>query len=275
MLPTFIVIGAAKAGTTSLSAYLRAHPQVFVSSPKEPHFFFHNWDRGVSWYETLFEPGRAQSARGEASTSYSQAPHVPGVPERIASVVPDVKLVYVIRNPVDRIRSQYAHFVDRWRESLSLEQAIISRPVYLNASRYAAQLEMYLAHFQREQILIVSSEELRVNREAVLRQVFNFIEVDANAPIHTSHLQLNRTADKRLPPASVDAGRRMLRRTGLSRLVPKTVKGRVRTALSKPIPSNNLEISPEVEEAIWEELKRDLEHLRGLVGPNFDLWGRA
>lgn len=127
-LPTFIVVGAMKAGTTSLAAYLGSHPEVFVTTPKEARFFGsssdENWPRGLGWYRQLFTSSAGARARGEASPGYTMAPHVPHVPERIASVVPDVRLVYLLRNPVGRIRSAYIDRSSRGVESMPLREAL-------------------------------------------------------------------------------------------------------------------------------------------------------
>lgn len=275
VLPTFLVIGAAKSGTTSLSAYLGAHPEVFMASPKEPHFFYHNWDRGLFWYESLFELGRDHMARGEASTSYSQAPHVPGVPRRIASTIPDAKLIYIIRNPVDRIRSQYGHHVDKWRQSGSIEAAIRQRPSYLNTSRYAFQIENFLRFFERDQLLVISSEDLLAHRKSVLDEVFDFIGVSRGVTIETVDIELNRTVDKRRPLGGADFARSVLRRFGMSDVLSPASKHRLKRIWSRTIEESRLEMPRDIEEEIWKELQTDLESLRVILGPEFNLWGRA
>ena len=106
-LPTFLVIGAPKAGTTSLHDHLRGHPDVFMPTRKEPDFFFRDaaWREGIASYARLFRRAGSVTAVGETSTSYSRYPHVPDVPERIALVVPDARLIYLVRHPVERMVS--------------------------------------------------------------------------------------------------------------------------------------------------------------------------
>lgn len=137
----------------------REHPDIFVTDPKEAQFFGsgndHNWSRGLGRHQQLFAGSDTAKARGEASPGYTLAPHIPHVPERIASVVPEAKLVYLLRNPVDRIRSAYLDRASRGVEILSLPAALEAKPRYLDASRYAYQLERYLEHFPREQTLAV------------------------------------------------------------------------------------------------------------------------
>src|ERR687895_490160 len=109
MLPNFLIIGAAKAGTTSMWAYLREHPQVFMAEPKELHFFVaeSNWKRGMRWYESHFQDATNAVAIGEACGAYTRFPRFRGVSERIASIVPHARLIYLVRHPIDRMVSNY------------------------------------------------------------------------------------------------------------------------------------------------------------------------
>jgi hypothetical protein len=275
MLPTFIVIGAAKCGTSSLAAYLRGHPQVFMTDPKEPHFFSRRRAGGLESYESLFAGSEGYLARGEASTSYTQAPRFHGVPGSIHAAVPDVRLIYLVRDPVERIRSQYLHYVDRGRERRTLERAVVEDPDYLDTSRYAHQLELFLEHFRRDQLLVLANDRLRTDREATVRQVFEFVGVDPDSPTRPLDHELNRSADKRRTPAAVDAARRLVRRSGVGRRVPKSLRVRVHRATSRPIPPAAAQVPDDLAEWIWSELSADLGRLRGIVGPDFDLWGRA
>lgn len=124
-LPTFVVIGAMKAGTVSLRHYLDEHPDVFLGRGGmfgEPNYFVaeYNWSRGRAWYESLFADADADAGQagaiGECSPSYTMAPAFPGVPERMAAVIPDARLVYVVRDPVARMQSMYMHQVSAGRE---------------------------------------------------------------------------------------------------------------------------------------------------------------
>ena len=166
MLPNFIVIGAMKAGTTSLFQYLRDHPDVFMSSPKELHFFSARGGKDLDWYEAHFAAAGTAIAIGEASASYTTYPDSEGVPERIAEVIPDARLIYLVRHPIERMRSHYLHRIGAGKERLPIEQALIDDPIYLGTSRYAARIERYLRCFPREQILIIRSEDLLAMRES-------------------------------------------------------------------------------------------------------------
>src|SRR5947209_8592328 len=119
-LPNFLILGAQKAGTTALYAYLRWHPEITGPSFKEVSFFDRHYARGERWYRAHF-PARRRPFVGEASPSYLFHPLVP---ERVARLLPDARLVAILRNPVDRAFSHYQHEVSLGREPLSFEEAV-------------------------------------------------------------------------------------------------------------------------------------------------------
>lgn len=213
-LPTFLVIGAMKAGTTSLYHYLRNHDEIFMSRIKELDFFVetHNWTRGLDWYRRQFCEGASAPARGEASTLYTKYPEHRGVPERIAAVLPDVRLIYVVRHPIERLRSHYQHRVLTGAETDPPEVAVLQNPVYLDCSRYAMQLEQYLEHFPREQILVVTSESLRAERAATVKEVYGFLGVDTGCVPDALATEFYRTEQRRTYPPLVWWARRMAKR---------------------------------------------------------------
>lgn len=182
-LPDFLVIGAMKAGTTSLYHYLRAHPEVFMAPVKELDFFVEkgNWKRGLGWYREQFRGAPPNvMAIGEASTSYTKSPTVDGVPERIAAHLPQARLIYVLRDPIARIRSHYQHRVAVGSERAPIEEAVFREPIYLDCSRYAFQVQQYLRYFPVNRLLLITSEELRHSRRPTMRRVYEFLGVDAS-----------------------------------------------------------------------------------------------
>lgn len=224
-LPTFFIIGAPKAGTTSLHAYLDQHPQIQMSAVKEPGFLacdgperdnrkVHRLDR----YERLFDP--AVAVRGEASTSYSEYPRRRGVPERIARLVPDARFIYCVRDPVARTVSHYHQLVATAGESRSLEQALsdLSDPCYpcVCASRYGQQMEQYLRTFPAERMLVVDQTDMLNDRDSTLARIFSFLGVDSTfrSPLFGEEL-LKSEGRRTYPP-------------GVSRFIAKTVRPNTR-----------------------------------------------
>lgn len=157
----FMIIGAQKSGTTSLSYYLSNHPAVCYCLEKEPEFFSTeaNWQDKIDKYHKLFEPQGAQLL-GEASTNYSMLADFPKTAERIHSYNPDTKLIYITRDPVERIRSHYAHRLVRKNVLGDLHTEVLNNPSYIDRSKYYRQIEPYLRLFGKDQILLLLFEEL-------------------------------------------------------------------------------------------------------------------
>lgn len=200
-LPDFLIVGAQKAGTTALYAYLRWHPAITGPSWKEVSYFDRHYRRGASWYRGHFPIRAGGRLVGEASPGYLFHPLAP---ERVRATVPEAKLIALLRDPVDRALSHYHHEVALGREPLSFEEAIEAEPVrtrgeeqqlarepgyfshpwwdytYLARGRYAEQLERWLAVFPREQLLVVPSEELAADPGQIYARVLEFL----GAPRH-------------------------------------------------------------------------------------------
>jgi hypothetical protein len=187
MLPDFLAIGAQRSGTTSLFQVLRRHPEIFMPDVKEVNFFFHDnhYRRGVDYYRSVFAeaPARARAV-GEASPGYICKP---GVARRIHELLPEVKLVAVLRNPVDRAYSQYWDNRRFLAEPLSFEQAmdVALTPDYRHGKRgyfsrgvYIEQLANYLELFGREQLLVLIFEDLKQDPEATFERCFEFLGVE-------------------------------------------------------------------------------------------------
>jgi len=200
-LPDFLVIGAQKAGTTALYAYLRWHPAILGPFWKEVSFFDRHWWRGEAWYRGQL-PFRTEGRLvGEASPSYVFHPLAP---ERVYSLVPDVRLIVLVREPAERAYSHYQHEVALGREPLSFEDALdtederlrgevdrlradpraFSREwwdhAYAARGLYADQIERWLEFFPREQVLIVTTEELGERPAETYASVLAFL----GAPPH-------------------------------------------------------------------------------------------
>jgi hypothetical protein len=178
-LPNLIVIGGLKCGTTSLHHYLNLHPEVAMSRPKELNFFVEelNWPLGPEWYASHF--GAGATVRGESSPHYTNRPRFEGVAQRMRSLLPDARLIYMVRDPIDRMLSHYLHNVGGGYDERPLDEAFADpESAYVNRSRYFFQLEPYLAAFGRERIEIVTREELKRDRRETMSRVFRFVGID-------------------------------------------------------------------------------------------------
>jgi hypothetical protein len=278
VLPTFLVIGAMKSGTTSLWRYLSAHPDVFMCTPKEPNFFIAegNWHLGVDWYASLFVRGVGRRAVGEASVAYTLFPHHRWVPKRIRQVLPEARLVYLMRHPLERMISHYRHMVTKGTERRPIDEALLQTPVYLDASRYALQIEQYLHHFDRSQMLLLTTDELEARREEALRRVYAFIGVDPGFLPEIADRAYHR-ADELRRPTRITFFMRRRKRTRLywrlRRMVPESVWAAAYRATSRRPPPSGVRPSEEARRQLVEMLRPDLERLREHLQGDFDCWG--
>jgi hypothetical protein len=179
-LPNLIIVGGLKCGTTSLHHYLNLHPQIAMSRPKELNFFVAelNWELGPEWYASHFD--RRTLVRGESSPHYTNLPRFQGVAERMHETLGgQARIVYMVRDPVERILSHYLHNLGGGYETRPIEVALADPDsAYVARSRYAMQIEPYLATFDRAHVLIVDNADLAAEREATVRRVFEFCGVD-------------------------------------------------------------------------------------------------
>jgi hypothetical protein len=160
-LPGVVIVGAMKAATTSLYRWLDEQPEVFMAHPKETRFFSDKWERGLDWYAGFFKAAAQGQLLGEASVNYTNPDMAPTAAERMGTTIPHARLIYIVRHPVQRIRSHYRHEVQRRRETRSLMDALRdpANP-YAGHSSYYTCLRPYIGRFPREQILVVRFEDL-------------------------------------------------------------------------------------------------------------------
>ena len=179
--PNLFIIGATKGGTTSLHNYLKEHPQVFMSEPKEPGFFLGpiiSRFKTLEEYLALFEGSQQALIRGESSTGYTHYPYRIGVARRIYEFNPKAKIIYIIRDPIERTISHYWWNV-RWEgEKRDPYQAILQDNFYQNVSYYALQIKQYLKFFSKNQIKILTLESLKKDPLGTLKDLFIWLGVD-------------------------------------------------------------------------------------------------
>jgi Sulfotransferase domain len=208
MLPDFIIIGVQKGGTTSLHRYLSSGASVLSAQIKEVHYFDRNYTKGVYWYRANFpllfrkqyltSKYRQNYLAGEATPNYFFHPQVPA---RVAQLLPHVKLILLLRNPVDRALSHYYHQVRSKRETLTFEEALAAEPErlkgevqkimaddeypgfayrtfsYLTRGHYIDQLKRWSALFSKDQLLILKSEDLFERPAEIFNQTLGFLKL--------------------------------------------------------------------------------------------------
>lgn len=263
-LPTFVIIGSQKCGTTALHAYLARHPEVSMSRPKELDYFVEsgNWSRGVEWYRERFDPSRP--VRGESSPNYTAHPHLPGVPERMAELIPDAKLIFMVRDPVDRIRANWIHRYSNRAEDRPMREAVLAPDSeYVARSRYHAQLSRFLEHYPMERVLVIEQGELYGERKETLGRVFAFVGAreDVWRPSFNE------------PRLETSARRR---KTRLGAFAARNVSPRVwrrvrhRWPLSKPF--EHPEMPDDLRAELADLVRDDIDRFRELTGRRFENW---
>ncbi len=276
-LPNVIIIGAPKCGTTSLHNYLDAHPSISMSRLKETDFFIEDggsWDRGLEWYSSNFDP--AAAVRGESSTKYACLPHSHGVVMRMKETVPNARLIYLVRDPFERMASHFVHSTAAGLEARPF--AIAARDEtsrYLAASLYATQLEAFLERFEADQILVDSQERMLGSRKEVLRGVFEFLGVEADVERPEYERLWERSEGKgRAYRFAWHAAQRMQAR-GIH--LPDALRWPAQRVLrsrllggGKEIPRP--EVPDEVRAALSPRLGEEADRLRALTGMRFDEW---
>jgi len=209
-LPNFLIIGAAKSGTTALYRYMKQHPEIYLSDRKEPHFFsftdqtkltngpddyvrkaITNFDE----YQGLFNNVRGEKAIGEASPTYI---YIPGTAERILSIIPDVKIIAILRNPADRAFSAYMHLVrdgietsNNFQEALKKENERIANnwgPIwhFINSGFYFKQLSKYYEIFDKSQIKIVIYDDFDRSPQTELKSIYKFLDINDQFEANTN-----------------------------------------------------------------------------------------
>lgn len=296
-LPNFILIGAPKAGTTSVYHYLKQHPEIYMSPQKEPRHF--SYQAGVtrfdgpgdeavekivikSWshYLSLFSETKDEKGIGEASVDYLSSPIAP---KQLYQKLPHVKLIAILRDPIERAYSNFQHVVRQGREpyldfteALAQEEARIQAGWiyfwhYLDTGRYAKHLSRYFEFFPHEQIKIILFEDLVKNKHDVMKEIFSFIGVDPDFKV-----SMRKKHNAARAPASKSLKHLMYYPHGLRTIIQRTLPERVRRKLFAVVESVLANPHPQIP---WETRQQllplfydDNLKLQQLIKRDLSLW---
>jgi hypothetical protein len=175
----FMIIGVQKCGTTSLASILSQHPEINFCKQKEPSFFCRNkdWEARIHEYHDLYNPNEI-GLRGEASTSYSWYYEYPDTSLRLKKYNKNLKFIYIMRDPIDRIKSHYIHNYLKGYTRKNFLNEVTANPTYINHSRYAVQIRPYIELFGKDRILFLKLEDLIDNSFKLFEQVGRFLGID-------------------------------------------------------------------------------------------------
>ncbi|WP_303904048.1 sulfotransferase domain-containing protein [Thiohalomonas denitrificans] len=197
MLPNFIVIGAAKCGTSSICHLLGKHPDVFMSTPKEIHYFGHREPHKTpSWYASFFKAA-SEPAIGEGSTSYTHPNIIEQSAAAIAETIPDCRLIYLVRNPIKRLESDWKmRYREGWTAD-SINAAVLEQQSLISHGMYWSNINVFRSRFPDQQILILFLEDLCKNPQRELNKCFRHIGVDSEVKVEGLHQPRNRAGSHR------------------------------------------------------------------------------
>lgn len=276
MKVNFMIIGAMKSGTTTLSELLRRHPDVELFE-REIQFFSstRDWRKNLDRYHGLFEQADGK-VYGDASTHYAYYPEFNlEIWDDIFEYNPEMKFIYVIRNPVDRSLSQYMHMYERGYTSLSLEEAIRKESTIINNSRYYTQIEPFIKRFTSRQILILEFDDLTKDTSTVLRQVSEFLGLDSQKFASLEAVHANVTVGGGKWHHKYDQLKKRL--NILRRFFPRTFRNRVWdivTGRKKRAFSRKPELTPELKNVIINLTRLDVLEIEKLTNRDLQKWLR-
>lgn len=270
----FVVIGAMKAGTTAMCDWMSAQPGLLVSEPKEPGIFVSD-EAATHWRHqlpSLFPTWTPGAVCGEGSTDYSKSPVVSGVPRRLQQHSPDVRLIYMMRHPLQRTISQFRFEWLLGGPTMDFDEAVDRNPGLVAFSRYAFQLRQWLEVFPADRLLPVFAEAFAADGPRETRRVLDFLEVEADG-IEEPDIARSNESGQLVRPSRA---RRLLRdnRVG-SRIrpwVPNVLIERYRRSLHR---KSSPEISNSTRErliAIFDEDLSDLSDLLDIPGLSCSTW---
>ena len=297
-LPNFLIIGAGKAGTTSVHEYLKQHPEVFVSAIKETNFFVYDGQnplvlgqspssdfpiRSLEAYRALFRDAAGAKAIGESSPKYLVDPKAA---ERIRHHLPAVRLIVMLRNPLERAYSSYAMYVRDRDERRSFARAIadeergvcdgamrFGQKHYVGAGYYARHLRVYFDLFDRAQIAIHRFEDLQADPVGLMRRLYGFLGV-ADAFVPDTGLRHNSSGKPRNPLLRPLLHKSILTRTA-RRVLPGPLRRRAeavqrawRDSSAQAAPS----LPPEIRATLIARYRDDILELQDLIGRDLTDW---
>ncbi|PKN29507.1 MAG: hypothetical protein CVU64_07870 [Deltaproteobacteria bacterium HGW-Deltaproteobacteria-21] len=274
MLPNFICVGPGRAGTSWLYEMFLAHPQVCMAKDiKETQFFNENYEKGIAWYERLFDHCNRSNARGEISNRYIFDPKVP---ERIKLIIPDCKILICLRNPYQRIQSVYTFKLREGGLTCSFEDALIRMPELIEENRYSSLVKPYFDFFGKENLFIIYYEDLKTDPAKLCKKLFSFLGVKEDFIPKGAYEIVNQAAIPRnvIVARIAKAGARIMRKAELYNVLTWAKRcGPVNRLLYKKyLYENKSLLTPTAKSRIDAVVLEEIEKLETLLGRTFDGW---
>ena len=285
-LPDFFIVGAPKCGTTTLYHYLLRHPGVFMSTPKEMSFFSKPevYARGFDWYGALFADAATDQICGEASTTYARWPTYEGTVDRMADAAPNARLVYLVRNPVDRLYSFYAH---RMRESVTagIDEFLDGTPEAIHSGLYGSQVDELLRRYPREQLHVMLLDDLKADPQGELERLGAHLGLSPFDYLAAAPIVANQGSGHHAATTSITRALDRVKRTPVighaARLAPASVRqqafkwlqsGPVGKRLKNRHTRKMTPMTPALRRRLHGYFAADLERFEELLGRDLQSW---
>lgn len=280
-LPNFFIIGAAKSGTSSLYKYLDRHPEIFIPEIKETEYFSKAsvYIKGEEWYKGLFEGAKKNQICGDASTTYSRWPHTLDAPKLIAKSVPDAKFIYIMRHPVERSYSHYAHHM-RLGVTMTFEESIEKDDIYVDCSTYMRQIERYLRFFPRERFLFIFQTQMKDQPKKLLDSIIAFLGAKNIDIVSEGTIRHNVGGSDHYIRSKTTQKLRKISHIGyIANFIPKRVKESMYTILKQSFLGRRLDsqyqlqpMKPETRKALLELFEKPNRDLEEFLDVQIDSW---
>lgn len=283
--PNLFVVGAMKAATSSLHAALARHPDVFMADFKEPAYFLGPTDgssppalsdryrNDLGCYLTLFADGASAKYRGESTTDYTKRPRYTGVAERIAAFEPDARIIYLLRDPVERTISHYWWAVEKEGETRQILQALEEDEFFLQVSHYAWQLEPYWRVFDRARILVVSTERFSRLGDRVLWEILTWLGVrtDVALPPPLPPQNVTPAEVRQVRSKVIERLRHSPLGDAVTRVVPLRIRAAARATVERQVIRDAVPLG-EVKAFLRRIQRPQVEELSDMLGRRFNEW---
>lgn len=258
----FMIIGAARSATTSLSNILGSHPDICFSKIKEPQFFSQtDWRNQLDSYHELFSEN--SKLCGEGSTNYTKYPAFNNnIHSDIFEYNPDMKFIYIMRHPIDRIISHYKFALERGYTNEDINKAVLENPIYLNTSKYYSQIKKYVDVFDKDQITLVLFDDYKNNPQQVTDELCQFLNLNKQ-DVSASKIYANKSQTGRITHKKYDH--------------PKTLIDKLAKAihlLNRKLFNNtkDINLSVETKNILLSSLKNDTQLLENYLGLELSRW---
>ncbi len=277
-LPDFLIIGAQKAGTTTLYRDLLKNPAIFLPTDKEPGNLSEDGvltDAGRSAYARHFANASTDQLCGEATTSYTKRPVIPGVPARARHLLGNtLKVIYLVREPIARIISHHHHELTSGQLSCGIDEAIRTDPRFVNYSRYAMQITPWREALGPEQVLIVHFETYVENRLETIASVCRFLGIESRGDVVHPRAVYNKSETNPVPPSGLLKVAQHSRwyQSLVRPLLSASARYKLRSALLPKAPPRPDPPNLETIRSLVNQLREDVEELGAMMGRTDPLW---